>query len=476
MLSLVLALALPGTIFSGCSTIASDSIPFSQLISRADRYNGKTVTLEAFYFSGFEIAALSESVGPSTSGGWRIAPTGPLVWVEGGIPKELYDELYTQTITPSGYSEHIGRLKVTGEFETGGRYGHLDGYSYQISITSAEMLDWTPPPAATPATPAEAATTTGPTATPVDKWSEAAVTAGKIAEDFIRNSPTFRFDGIEGSIALASSDPGYTSAYRSWSCSFKFETLHPGHGDRTGQTLAEAITAHYATVLVNLETSTVVRATCDNTWDMLKEKELSVTISGTVISGGDTTAPGGPVDAPRVFVYRVLRDEGVFINVSYTAYPPSPAGDAARAKITLDFYGGEVRVGDRIEACGVLDKQSDMVIVAEQGDFIRTSLNKATALGVVVSIREIVSPDNLEGRPAQYIYELLREDGTFINVSYTGNEGVALSLYNHPIHVGDFMKAVGTYDKNTSIVVVANQADMVKTYDHNPIRTKAVWE
>ncbi len=146
ILPLVLTLSILSIVVSGCSSV-DQSVTFSQLISQADKYNGKTVMLEAFYFSGFEISAISESVGPASSDVWRIVPTGTLVWVAGGISQELQNKLYTQTATPSGYPEHYGKLKVTGIFETGGRYGHLDAYLYQIAITNAELLEWTPPPA-----------------------------------------------------------------------------------------------------------------------------------------------------------------------------------------------------------------------------------------------------------------------------------------------------------------------------------------
>lgn len=145
---LVLVLSMVSLIISGCRGGADQPVTFSQLISQADRYNGKTVTLEAFYFSGFEISALSGSVGPADSGAWRIVPTGTLVWAVGNISPELYDKLYAQTVTPSGYTERLGRLKITGKFETGGRYGHLDAYQYRMIVTSAELLEWAPPPAA----------------------------------------------------------------------------------------------------------------------------------------------------------------------------------------------------------------------------------------------------------------------------------------------------------------------------------------
>jgi hypothetical protein len=146
---LVLIFSVLGLVFIGCVGSVGKSISFSDLISQAEKYNGKTVTLEAFYFSGFEISALSETVGPSTSGPWRIVPKGTLIWVEGGLSQAVIDRLYRQTTSPSGYAEQIGKLKVTGKFETG-KFGHLDAYQYNITISSAEVLDWSPPPMAIP--------------------------------------------------------------------------------------------------------------------------------------------------------------------------------------------------------------------------------------------------------------------------------------------------------------------------------------
>jgi hypothetical protein len=148
LLSFILVLCILSLAIAGCSSSTEQTITFSQLISQADKYNGKLVTFEAFFFAGFEIQALSGSVGPSTSGPWRIVPTGTLIWVKGGITQEILNQMVSQTVTPSGYTEHIGKLKVTGNFEAGSKYGHLDAYQYQINITSAELLEWSPPPAA----------------------------------------------------------------------------------------------------------------------------------------------------------------------------------------------------------------------------------------------------------------------------------------------------------------------------------------
>lgn len=88
----------------------------------------------------------------------------------------------------------------------------------------------------------------------------------KAASDFVRNSPTFRFDGIEESFRLESSRvikfcPGC------YEYIFYFESSHPGVGDRTGIRLRSEITPHRA--VINLVDNTVVAmGVLDDSWDM----------------------------------------------------------------------------------------------------------------------------------------------------------------------------------------------------------------
>jgi len=144
ILSLLAGIFIMSITLTGCGTSVPE-LTFSELTGDAARYKDRTVTLEAFYFSGFEISALCGSVGPANDGVWRIVPKGELIWVEGGITQQMLDDMYKQTVSPSGYPEYIGKLKLTGEFETGAKYGHLDAYSYRIKISDAELLEWTPP-------------------------------------------------------------------------------------------------------------------------------------------------------------------------------------------------------------------------------------------------------------------------------------------------------------------------------------------
>lgn len=98
-------------------------------------------------------------------------------------------------------------------------------------------------------------------------------------------------------------------------------------------------------------------------------------ISGRVIAGGDTT-PKGLLDAPRRFVYQVERDDGSVVNLTYTAFPPSPFGDRQVSKIKLVLHEGRISLGHYIKASGSYDLGTNTLTVAQEGDFIETSSKK----------------------------------------------------------------------------------------------------
>ena len=92
-------------------------------------------------------------------------------------------------------------------------------------------------------------------------------------------------------------------------------------------------------------------------------------VSGWVVAGGEVSSKG-PTDAPRKFRYEVKTEDGVSVNVTYTAYPPSPA--ASKSKITLKFHQGEILIGDYLVAQGTYTQTTHTLVVAEEGDFIET--------------------------------------------------------------------------------------------------------
>lgn len=100
---------------------------------------------------------------------------------------------------------------------------------------------------------------------------------------------------------------------------------------------------------------------------MPPDTEGVITVSGYVISGGGII-PEGPFDTPTEFIYKIKRNDGSFIDVTYIAYPPSTV-------IMLNFYAfyaGEIRIGDYLEARGTYNKDANVLTVANEGDYIKT--------------------------------------------------------------------------------------------------------
>jgi hypothetical protein len=144
------------------------------------------------------------------------------------------------------------------------------------------------------------------------------------------------------------------------------------------------------------------------------------------------------------------------------------------AKIILELYSGAINTGDQLLALGMYDKDSNTVVVADQGNFIKTSPRKITVVGTVRSGGDTTSTGGPPDTPRKLVYQIQKDDGTFINVSYTAyppsaagdtaGADTTLSLYEGSILVGDYMKAYGTYDIDTNTIVVADEGDYIKTY------------
>ncbi len=75
------------------------SVTFSQLVNQPETYRVQFVTLEGFYFSGFEITALSEELVAAAYNSANLSPQQPLIWIAGNLGQNVYDNLYVQTNT-----------------------------------------------------------------------------------------------------------------------------------------------------------------------------------------------------------------------------------------------------------------------------------------------------------------------------------------------------------------------------------------
>jgi hypothetical protein len=89
------------------------------------------------------------------------------------------------------------------------------------------------------------------------------------AENFVKNSPTFEFDGIPETLKLSDTVPMDNRIQYV----FEFDCRHAGYGDRTGQVLAQVIEHHVAMVIV--ENEQVISAVIDARWDMIHQQDLN---------------------------------------------------------------------------------------------------------------------------------------------------------------------------------------------------------
>ena len=92
----------------------------------------------------------------------------------------------------------------------------------------------------------------------------------QLALDWLKNAPTFSFDGVEDSVYVIDSyvAESYPEQYY---ITIGFNCTHAGYGDRTGDMLAQVITHHEAVVIVS--SCEIRSAVIDGTWDELNQTE-----------------------------------------------------------------------------------------------------------------------------------------------------------------------------------------------------------
>ncbi len=112
------------------------------------------------------------------------------------------------------------------------------------------------------------------TGEPLNQGEIEAEEAKEIALDFLRNAPTFSFDGVEGSMEIV--DMMIAESYPvQYFIKIRFDCSQAGYGDRSDMMLAQVITTHEArVVVVDGQISSVI---LDEQWDELIQHEVSVT-------------------------------------------------------------------------------------------------------------------------------------------------------------------------------------------------------
>jgi len=107
----------------------------------------------------------------------------------------------------------------------------------------------------------EASRTTGPEGISQEESQE-------IARQYVINEPTFVFDGMGETLALVSSTT--LKCPYCWEFAYQFDCRQSGYGNRTGLMVAQVITPHTATIVVQEGKGT--SAVMDGSWDMMGQK------------------------------------------------------------------------------------------------------------------------------------------------------------------------------------------------------------
>jgi len=96
--------------------------------------------------------------------------------------------------------------------------------------------------------------------------------AMKVALYFVKNGPTYIFDGMVDTLRVIRTDvlESYPLQYL---VTIGFDSRHAGYGDRTGQVLLQVITHHIA--VVKVVNGKVVSAVLDEKWDELNQREVA---------------------------------------------------------------------------------------------------------------------------------------------------------------------------------------------------------
>lgn len=168
----------------------------------------------------------------------------------------------------------------------------------------------------------------------------------RLAESFLRNSPTFRFDGLPGSVELIDRMGGDCETCVLYT--FGFESSHPGYGDRAELPLAEAVTSHEAVIAI--EDGLVASARIDNIWDVITQHPIARMDSTGEGSSDPVTAL---LDSPfelHIGQEAVFGDEGLrvtFIDVSEDSRCPAATNCVVTglAKVRVDVVAGERPLG-----------------------------------------------------------------------------------------------------------------------------------
>ena len=100
-------------------------VEFNELAARPQRYNGSEICTTGIYASGFETSALGASTYEVDG---AVYLSQPVIWVEGAEIRSKGECVKAGGMPQAEFCQ----VEVCGLFESGGGFGHLGGYEYQL--------------------------------------------------------------------------------------------------------------------------------------------------------------------------------------------------------------------------------------------------------------------------------------------------------------------------------------------------------
>ena len=119
---------------SACSTLTGGSdMLVPDLLAQASQYNGKDVTVDGAYLdrNGVTVLALGVS---TADNGLDAQALGDPIWID-GFPQDVAQVLHRPGDAVYGFA------KVSGRFETGGKYGPDGKYNHRLQVASAQAIE-----------------------------------------------------------------------------------------------------------------------------------------------------------------------------------------------------------------------------------------------------------------------------------------------------------------------------------------------
>ena len=110
----------------------SIAVPFTDLMANPENYANQDVCTEGTAVSGFEASAIAVD---TIERDGAVYLTEPAIWLENIVPGSKSD-CFTTGLPPAEFC----RMRVCGRFETGGGFGHLGGYHFQLVGSSTETI------------------------------------------------------------------------------------------------------------------------------------------------------------------------------------------------------------------------------------------------------------------------------------------------------------------------------------------------